>query len=150
MDIALKDEAFQLSSPCASTTISCARAVSAWIKGNKSEAEKFERELILLLNTCLQQPKVKSASINRERMWCAYHQLRTSDEYIKKWEKFLQTAGIAQKSTMFLQSTGDHIFKALVKINNLLLSRRALLHNGPLHTWRQMLYVMQQGMSQGH
>jgi len=132
VDIALKDEAFQLSSPCASTTISCARAVSTWIKGNRSEAEKFERELILLLNTCLQQPKVKSASINRERMWCAYHQLRTSDEYIKKWEKFLQTAGIAQKSTMFLQSTGDHIFKALVKINYPLTEQESTSSQRPL------------------
>ena len=118
VDSVLKDEAFQLQSHCASCTISAARAVSAWIKENSKEAEKFEKELVSSLNTCLQQPKVKSASINRERMWRAYHHLRTSDGYIRQWHKLLQAAGISEKSSMFLQSTGDQVFKALVKMHH--------------------------------
>ena len=84
VDRVLKDATFQLPSPCATATISAARAVSSWIKENSSAVNKFEKDLVLSLTACLEQPKVKSANINREKMWRAYHQLRTSDGYIKK------------------------------------------------------------------
>ena len=53
--------------------------MSAFIAEKRSEAEKFEKDMISSLTTCLEQPKVKSQNINRERLWRAYHQLRTSD-----------------------------------------------------------------------
>ena len=101
VDKVLKDDAFQLPSPCATATISVARTVSAWIKENSSAVNKFEKDLVSSLTNCLEQPKVKSANINREKIWRAYHQLRISDGYIKKWEKFLQAAGIAGKCSIF-------------------------------------------------
>ena len=118
VDRVLKDDAFQLPSPCATATISVARTVSAWIKENNSAVNKFEKDLVSSLTTCLEQPKVKSANINREKMWRAYHQLRTSDGYVKKWEKFLQAAGIAGKCSIFFQTIGDHLFKELIKVHH--------------------------------
>ena len=82
VDKVLKNESFHLPSPCATATISAARVVSAWIKENNSTANKFEKDLVSSLTNCLEQPKVKSANTNRERMWRAYHQLRTSGGYM--------------------------------------------------------------------
>jgi len=114
VDKVLKDESFHLLSSCATATISAARVVSAWIKENNN---KFEKDLVSSLTNCLEQPKVKSAT-NREKMWRAYHQLRTSGGYIEKWEEFLQAAGVTGKCNIFFQTTGDYMFKELIKVHH--------------------------------
>ena len=150
VDKVLKNESFHLPSPCAIATISAARVVSAWIKENNN---KFEKDLVSSLTNCLEQPKVKSAT-NREKMWRAYHQLRTSGGYIEKWEEFLQAAGVTGKYNIFFQTTGDYMFKELIKLHHPLNeqegSSNSILQDTNLHTWKRMLYVMQQGTSRGH
>ena len=106
-----------LPSDCAKTTVDTAKTVLTWATANKSEAERFEESLVSSLDSCLQHAKVKSEKINRERMWCAYHTLRTSDTYITDWETFLQSAGITKGSVMFYQCIGDHIFKDMIRLH---------------------------------
>ena len=93
---------FMLPSDCAKATVSTAKTISTWVTKHQSEAERFEESLVSSLNSCLQHAKVKSEKINRERMWCAYHALRTSDRYVTDWETFLQSAGITEVSVTVL------------------------------------------------
>ena len=81
VDSILKDKSFLLPSDYAKATVSTAKTISTWATKHQREAEKFEESLVSSLNSCLQHAKVKSEKINRERMWCAYHALRTSDRY---------------------------------------------------------------------
>ena len=126
MDYILKDNSFLLQSDCAKRVLVTAKTIFKWIKLHQSEAEKFEETIVASLNTCLHQPQVKSTKINRERMWCAYHKLRTSDTYIAEWKRFVKGTmdGINDTSMMFCQCATDYIFKELIKLHHPLNERK--------------------------
>ena len=99
-----------LPSDCAKTTVDTAKTVLTWAATHKSEVRRFEESLVSSLDSCLKHARVKSEKINRERMWCAYHHLCTSDRYISDWETFLQAVGISKGPVMLYQCIGDHCF----------------------------------------
>ena len=106
-----------LPSDCAKTTVDTAKTVLTWAATHKSEVQRFEESLVSSLDSCLKHARVKSEKINRERMWCAYHHLRTSDRYISDWETFLQAVGISKGPVMLYQCIGDHVFKQLIRFH---------------------------------
>ena len=59
------------------------------------------------------QPQVKSLKAQREKMWTAYHALRTSKNYRALWESLFKQLGMTV-SPIFCQYVGHHIFKLLI------------------------------------
>ena len=55
-----------LPSDCAKTTVDTAKTVLTWATAHKSEAKRFEENLVSSVDSCLQHAKVKSEKINRE------------------------------------------------------------------------------------
>ena len=51
-------------------------------------------------------------------MWSAYHELRTSKQYVTDWKTFLQQARNAELSPIFWQYVGHFIFKKLIQIHH--------------------------------
>ena len=57
-----------------------------------------------------------SQKVMRERIWTAYHLLRTSDDYTSDWKDFIQKTGIVELSAIFYQYVGDYIFKQMITL----------------------------------
>ena len=51
----------------------------------------------------------------REVMWSSFHQLTTSEEFVKNWEKFLTDSISASPNPIFYQYVTECILKAKIK-----------------------------------
>eukprot|EP00731_Ephydatia_muelleri_P014924 Em0008g644a len=85
----LKKDTFNLSSPVADVCKKAAHRLHDWLKveENKAVAEEFYSALHIqfeVVADCLNTSKKISAG--REKMWTAFHKLRTSADFRSKWE----------------------------------------------------------------
>eukprot|EP00731_Ephydatia_muelleri_P004333 Em0002g509a len=85
----LKKDTFNLSSPVADACKKAAHRLHDWLKveENKAVAEEFYSALHIqfeVVANCLNTSKTISAG--REKMWTAFHKLRTSADFRSKWE----------------------------------------------------------------
>ena len=120
----LSDGRFALASPQAAASIKIASALNElWgDQPHKHQSSKiFALYLVTQLKTCFQS-KVKSLHLRRERMWGMYHQLRTSDTFRCKWNKFLESSVCVSSSPCFCQYVTNEVFKELIKLEFPLLS----------------------------
>ena len=93
-------------------------AVEKWCKEveNVAEANAFEEKLVKSFDSCF-SCKGKVYKKQRETMWSAYHNLRTSKVYQSLWSDFLLTkVGVTEVSVIFCQYIGDYVLKELAKI----------------------------------
>ena len=113
------DEAFTLPSAPARNAHHTATRVAEWIKGHPQESRDFEQQLTTTMRSKCLGFTQSSLKVRRERMWSAYHSLRTSDTYDSAWKVFLHKSGVTDASgtRMFTQYVGDHMFRALVKLS---------------------------------
>ena len=108
----LEDEGFRLPSPQAADALTAAESLIQWsaIPDNRAVCSSFSSSLLQQLQQCLPQA---SSQAGREKMWCSFHQLRTSKSFQTLWTDFL-TAKC--KPTPFLyQYITDHVFKYIIK-----------------------------------
>lgn len=113
----LKDEGFDIDSLHARTALSTASLLQEWCRddSNREKLGKFALVLVVRLRACF-STKHTSPRLQRERMWAAYHQLRTSDTFISDWRAFL-TDSIGQKAyPAFYQFVSRTVFSELTKI----------------------------------
>ena len=108
----LNDGTFKIASQPAASARKIAEMLSTWIPQNEEKALKFEEGLVKLLSPSI-QPQVKSLKAQREKMWTAYHALRTSKNYRALWESLFKQLGMTV-SPIFCQYVGHHIFKLLI------------------------------------
>ena len=73
----------------------------------------FENDLKTSLMHCLQVCHL-SEKIRRERIWSAYHQLRSSDAFKAQWDTFLKQIGCPCSSRIAIQYISNFIFKKLL------------------------------------
>ena len=102
---ALSNDCFKISSQSANEVLLTAEAVEKWCKEveNVAEANAFEEKLVKSFDSCFSY-KGKVYKKQRETMWSAYHNLRTSKVYQSLWSDFLLTkVGVTEVSVIFCQ-----------------------------------------------
>lgn len=112
----LKDEGFQVESLHAETALKTASLVLEWGREpeNREKLEVFSHVLVVRLRACFTSKRT-TAQLQRERMWGAYHQLRTADTFVKDWRAFLNDS-VGQKAyPAFFQFVTHTVFKELLK-----------------------------------
>lgn len=61
--------------------------------------------------------RCRSFQKKQERMWGAYHEMRTSSCFTKEWEDFItHSVGVTTALPIFYQHVTDVVFHGLVKI----------------------------------
>ena len=114
-DAILKDESFRIGTPAADFAMKTASALSTWITEHKDSAKIFEQKLVVKLQECVDKALAASGKMHSDRIWTAYHTLRTSDVYVCDWQCIIEKAGLKEGSAICFQCIGDFILKKLIK-----------------------------------
>ena len=115
-DVILKDESFKIGTPAADFVMKTASVLNTWITECKDSAKIFEHKLVVKLQDCVDKALVASGKMHSDRIWTAYHTLRTSDVYVYDWKCIIEEAGLKEGSGICFQCIGDIILKKLIKI----------------------------------
>ena len=110
------DEGFQVESLQARTALKTASLVLEWCReqDNREKLDSFSHVLVIRLKACFAS-KHTTVQLQKERMWGAYHQLRTAKTFVKDWRMFLANS-VGQKAfPAFFQFVTHTIFKWLMK-----------------------------------
>ena len=110
----IADDAFTVPSPAAENAVLNAKALLKWLEHHK-ECAVFEKKLLTSLQECADKARTAGGKFHCDRIWTAYHFLRTSDVYMCDWECVLLKAEVGQISVICYQYIGDKIFKKLIK-----------------------------------
>lgn len=110
------DDGFTIESPTALNARETAKKLLQWCDNPAHHLAlcSFAEDLAQQLYACL-HVKYKSQGANRERMWGAFHKLRTSDSYLAKWKLFLSQSVSVEACPIFYQYVSDTMFKAVLK-----------------------------------
>ena len=73
----------------------------------------FSTELCAKLEPIL--TGIATLSGNRDKMWCNFFILRSFDDFVGRWKKFLHAAGLSE-TPLFYQHVTDLVFPALLKL----------------------------------
>ena len=100
----------------ASATRETAEALLGWIQldCNKEPVEAFTKEVVKALDSVL--PEQPSSQASREKMWGAYHSLRTSPTFTSVWRRFLEAANVVPLP-LFYQSLTDTLFQGRIELH---------------------------------
>jgi hypothetical protein len=100
----------------ASATRETAEALLGWIQldCNKEPVEAFTKEVVKALDSVL--PEQRSSQASREKMWGAYHSLRTSPTFTSVWRRFLEAANVVPLP-LFYQSLTDTLFQGRIELH---------------------------------
>ncbi len=111
----LKDRVFTLPSPHASDGQQAAAKALEWCRDpdNHTTVVSFAGDLTSSLTGCMQH-KCGSQKEMREKMWGRYHQLRTTEDFSRRWKHFLLQATGAPVSPIVFQYLTDKIFRRLI------------------------------------
>ena len=91
---------------------------------HNKEYAVFEK-LLTSLQECTDKARTTSGKFHCDRIWTAYHFLRTSDVYVCDWECVLLKAGVSEISVICYQYIGDQILKKLIKTTYSLTAAKA-------------------------
>ena len=113
----LNHDSFRAPCPSNKAAVSTASALSEWCdKGeNHPCLYGYSRVLVVRLNACFSR-KYTSLRLRREKMWRAYHRLRTSETFRQDWSRFLQRAVGHRAHPAFFQFVAHAIFEELIKV----------------------------------
>lgn len=109
----VSDESFNIPSPSASAAIRTASALSEFLKKEEAIAQRFASELYKVIIGCLppykHSTRRRKSGVQREKMWRAYHGMRTSDLYNKLWKDII-TLGFLNTMSSLLLVCGKQAF----------------------------------------
>ena len=71
----------------------------------------FKKKVTLSLQGCIDKASSKSGKFHSDKIWTAYHSLRTSDVYVCDWECVMLKTGVSEPSAISYQYIGDYILK---------------------------------------
>ena len=86
-----KDEVFQVESEYTSAALKTSLSLQEWRKqsaANHMKLSSFAHILIVRLRACFPCNHT-SLQLRKERMWGAYHRLRTADTFVSDWRLFI-------------------------------------------------------------
>ena len=107
----LSDEAFNLPTAPAE---SARRAATQVLENNRRQVEEFGDLLVHTLKSCFTISQSTKIRTRIEKMWEQYYQLRSSEEFAKKWVSFLEMCG-AEPTNILYQHITDYVFNHLIK-----------------------------------
>ena len=112
----IEDDSFQVPSSANKNALETANSLLRWCQENSEEdmLKKFVNTLILHLKSCFSK-KFSSLKLRREKMWEAYHQLRTSHMFQQSWVEFIPLAVQRTAEPAFYQHITHLIFKVLIE-----------------------------------
>ena len=109
----LDDDSFKLNSPIAGTARKVAEDLLNW-SSTESGCQKME-EFSKNLHKELEKPFVMfHKAFNREKLWRSYFLLRSSEEFIKLWTVFLNSANLTPTPS-FYQHLTDIVFRKMIQ-----------------------------------
>ena len=122
----LLDEGFQVESLQATTALKTASSLLEWCRepDNREILESFSHVLVVRLKSCFAS-KHTTTQLRKERMWGAYHQLRTAKTFVNDWRTFLADSVHQKAFPVFFQFVTQTIFKWLMKVQYPLADRTA-------------------------
>ena len=114
----LRDEIPSSSSRLATLSHKAAEELLEWIsrESNTSHSEAFTSSIVELLDGALPQIQLTRMQAARERMWGAYHSIRTSQVFKCLWTAFLKELNI-DVTPIFYQSLTDRLFQKRVEFH---------------------------------
>ena len=92
--ILLADDAFKIPSPVAEQALWNAKALLEWVDRHQESAIIFEKKVTSSLQGCIDKASSKTGKFHSDRIWTAYHSLRTSDVYVCDWECIMLRLGL--------------------------------------------------------
>ena len=112
----IENDLFSLETLPAAATLKVATDLNKWMiqPHNYPQVELFATQLTAALKSCLPAPRL-SQQVRREKLWGAYHQLRTSEKYIRDWKEFLHKTVGQSSCAIFVQHVGDCMLKDLIE-----------------------------------
>ena len=117
VEAVIADEMFEVESEYTSVALETALAMQEWWKQSPSNLElltKFAHILHVRLNACFAYSR-STLQLKKERMWGAYHRLRTADSFVQDWRIFLNHSVNMKAFSAFYQFVTHTIFKELIK-----------------------------------
>ena len=111
----MKDHSFKIGTPIADFVVKTASALSTWITSNGDSARIFEQKLVDKLQECVDKALLANGKMCSDRIWTAYHTLRTSDVYICNWQCIIEKSGLTEGSAICFQCISDLVLKRLIK-----------------------------------
>ena len=98
----LQEESFTMPSQTTRNVINTAKDMKEWTgwPDNVAETIRCGENLLNSIESCFKY-KGKIPKKQMEKMWGAYHTLRTSANYLSLWKKFCETVG-TEGSPIFL------------------------------------------------
>ena len=115
----LTDEGFQVPSQDAKASLNTASALLTWSaeQCHQVTLDKFANSLTTRLSTCFRHTAgCSSIQLRKDKMWGAYHMLRTSKTFREDWSQFLLESVGHQASPAFFQYVTHTLFKALIEM----------------------------------
>ena len=111
----MEDDGFKLPSSNASASLQAARELYAWCLDckNESQLSSFAALIHSKLETALTKSAVNIQK-QREKMWGIYHSIRSSDEFVVMWKKFLVSSPKCAESPILFQNITDRIFRKMM------------------------------------
>ena len=110
------DKSFSVPSPANKKAVEAAASLIAWCDQpqNYNNLRRFSWILCIRLHACFSK-KHSSMQLRKEKMWRAYHLLRTSLTFGNDWKIFLNSTVGLQAHPTFYQHVTSTIFKELTK-----------------------------------
>ena len=117
----IEDDIFQVPSAANTNALETANSLLRWCQENSEEVmlKIFVNTLILHLKSCFSK-RFSSLKLRHEKMWEAYHQLRTSHMFRQSCVEFIPLAVQRTAEPAFYQHITHFIFKVLIENFHLL------------------------------
>ncbi len=116
VSLVLKDEGFKLPTSPARSAVKTAEKLLEWSSGHKQAWKEFGTELLATLDSCFVDViSIQKFKKEREQMWAKFFQIRSSQPFIDRWNRFL---GIADCNSLpvFYQFVTETLIDELVKL----------------------------------
>ena len=114
----LHDGIPQSSSHLVTTSRKAAEELLDWTaaEANGDRSESFSSEVVQLLDKAFPPTQLGRMQAAREKMWGAYHAIRTSQEFKCLWKTFLKESRV-QATPIFYQSLTDRLFQKRIELH---------------------------------
>ena len=114
----LHDGIPQSSSHLVTTSRKAAEELLDWTaaEANADRSESFTSEVVQLLDKAFPPTQLGRMQAAREKMWGAYHAIRTSQEFKCLWKTFLQESRV-QATPIIYQSLTDRLFQKRIELH---------------------------------
>ena len=112
----LDDDSFKINTPSTIQARKSAESLLDWCLKNNMDDRfiDFTRQLTSSLKQVICSSATKVFTVNKEKLWKGFYQLRISQDFVKQWTDFIADADELVKPVLF-QHLSDLIFRMLIE-----------------------------------